>query len=180
MGVLPLLSGRRRAKVGVALLALILAGCGGGGNRGAVAQQVTGSGFTFQAPGGWRVTTAPRKVTAAPAGGLELLSVSVFELVRPYRPALWPKVVPELDRVARKLAAGLGGSVRSSRTVVLAGRRARRYDIRYSRDGRQLVERIAFVLKGRREYELLCRFEAGQVEVSADACAALFSTIKLT
>ena len=36
--------------------------------------------------------------------------------------------------------------------------RARRYDVSFMRGGKDLVERIAFVLDGQREYELLCRF----------------------
>jgi hypothetical protein len=55
----------------------------------------------------------------------------------------------------------LGGKLDARATVVLAGRRARRYEIAYSRSGRDLVERTAFVLEGRREFQLQCRFEAG-------------------
>jgi hypothetical protein len=90
--------------------------------------------------------------------GSELVSVTVFRLARPYRPALWGRAVPALDGVADQLAAGLHGRVDVRATVVLAGRRARRYDVSFARDGKDLVERIAFVLDRRREYELLCRF----------------------
>jgi len=138
-------------------LAVLLAGCGGsrsGEHTGS--QQVRGIGYAFAAPKSWKVARAGRTVSAAHE--TELVSVTVFRLARPYRPALWARAVPSLDQVADQLAAGLHGRVDARETVVLAGRRARRYDVSFARDGKDLVERIAFVLDGRREYELLCRF----------------------
>jgi hypothetical protein len=84
--------------------------------------------------------------------------------------------VPELDRAATELAQQQNGKVRSSQTVTIAGRQARRYDIDYTRDGKQLVERIAFVLRGKTEYLLLCRYERGG---STDACDRLLATFTL-
>lgn len=84
--------------------------------------------------------------------------MTFFTLGRPFKPALWEKTVPELDRVASQLAGQLGGRVAKLEGGVLAGRRSRSYDIAFSRDGTALVERIAFVFSGRREYQLLCRF----------------------
>ena len=68
-------------------------------------------------------------------------------------------MVKELDRVATGVAAQQRGSISSSETTDLAGRQARRYDISYETRGKQLVERLAFVLRGKTEYLLLCRFE---------------------
>ena len=132
-----------------------LAGCGGGATTPSV-QSVSGDGYRFAAPAGWRVTRASRMTSAAK--GQELVSVTVFTLGRPFRPALWEKTVPELDRVASQLATQLGGRVTKLEGGVLAGRRSRSYDIAFSRGGKALVERIAFVFSGRREYQLLCRF----------------------
>jgi hypothetical protein len=72
--------------------------------------------------------------------------------------------------VAAKLAGELHGNVVAPRTVTAGATTARQYDLAFSRNGRRLVERITFVLRGRREYELLCRFEAGKDE---PACALL-------
>ena len=67
---------------------VLLAGCGGGGRPGPD-QAVPGNGFVFAAPAGWHVAGAPRQVSAAPdLGGDTLVSVSLFRLVGPYRPAL--------------------------------------------------------------------------------------------
>lgn len=92
------------------------------------------------------------------AKGQELVSVTVFTLGRSFRPGLWEKTVPELDRVASQLAGHLGGRVTKLEGGVLAGHRSRSYDIAFTRGGKALVERIAFVFSGRREYQLLCRF----------------------
>ena len=104
------------------------------------------------------------------------MSVTVFALKREYQPALWATVLPELDGVARDLAGQLAGSASAGQTVVVAGRRARRYDIEFARDGKRFVERLTFVLDGRREYQLLCRYRAGALE---PACAALGSSFRL-
>ena len=62
-------------------------------------------------------------------------------------------------------------------TVTVAGLRARRYEVAYARDGKQLVERTAFVLRGKTEYLLLCRYERGG---DTRACDGLLATFRLT
>jgi len=59
------------------------------------------------------------------------------------------------------------------RSVQLANVEARQYDLAFVRNGDHLVERITFVLRGRREYELLCRFKEGKSE---SACVLLQSS----
>jgi hypothetical protein len=135
---------------------------------------VQGDGFRFSAPSSWHVVRNPRGVQASE--GLQLVSVTKYPLLRRYRPELWAKVVPELDRAASELAQQQNGTVRNSDTVTIAGQRARRYDIDYTRDGKQLVERLAFVLRGKTEYLLLCRYERGG---STDACDRLLATFTL-
>ena len=134
---------------------LVLAGCGGGATKPSL-QSVRGDGYRFAAPAGWQVTHAARMTSAA--NDQELVSVTIFTLGRPFRAPLWEKTVPELDRVASQLATQLGGRVTKLEGGVLAGRRSRSYDIAFTRGGKALVERIAFVFSGRREYQLLCRF----------------------
>jgi hypothetical protein len=153
-------------------LVLLLAGCGGGG--GSKAEKVVrGSGFRFAAPAGWALERSPRVVEASE--GIDLVSVTRYPLVRAFRPELWAKVVPELDRAAAGVAQQQSGRVVSSRTRTVAGRSARSYDIEYERDGKQLVERITFVLRGKTEYYLLCRYDGGDT----DACDRLLATFAL-
>jgi hypothetical protein len=137
-------------------------------------QEVIGTDYSFSAPSSWQVRRTGMTVAAA-SGPVDLVSVTTFPLARRYEPKLWDKAVPALDRAAAQLAAQLQGRLDGRATIVLAGRRARRYDIGYRRAGRQLVERAAFVLAGRREYELLCRFEAGADD---GACETLFRTFR--
>ena len=172
---------RRGYKPGLAvagaLLALAACGANGGDER---VQTVAGPGFSFSAPAGWEVDLRGRSSSARPErGALELVSVRVFRLARAYRPPLWETVVPELDRVASDLATELGGRIESSAVIVVDGRRAKRYDIRYERDGTAVVERTAFVLKARREFQLVCRFEAADGDEGRRACTTLFSTLSL-
>jgi hypothetical protein len=135
---------------------------------------VQGDGYRFSAPADWAVVRSGRMVQAS--AGLQLVSVTRYPLLRRFRPGLWSKVVPELDRAASELAQQQNGKVGNSETVALAGQQARRYDIDYTRDGKQLVERLAFVLRGKTEYLLLCRYEPGG---STDACDRLLATFTL-
>ena len=148
------------------------AGCAGGGRT--QEQTVRGDGYTFSAPKGWKVERTAREVRAA--DGLNLVSVERFQLLRVYRPQLWPQVVPELDRAADTVSAQQRGTVVDRRTVTISGLRARRYDIDYEHQGKALVERIAFVLKGKAEYLLLCRYERGG---ATGACDGLLSSFRL-
>jgi hypothetical protein len=161
---------RKQAVLGLTLL--IVSGCGAG-----VAQKghtVRGTGFTLVAPADWGVSRKGTQVQAA--RGTQLISVTRFPLLRLFRPALWDKVVPELDRAATALARQQQGTVSDPRTVTVAGQKARRYDVAYMRDGKQLVERIAFVLRGKTEYLLLCRYERGG---STEACDGLLTSFRL-
>ena len=99
-----------------------------------------------------------------------------FPLLRRFRPGLWDKVVPELDRAAAAVASQQQGTVSDSRNVTIAGQKARRYDVGYTSGGKQLVERIAFVLRGKTEYYLLCRYERGG---DTEACDRLLTSFRL-
>jgi plasmid stabilization system protein ParE len=153
---------------------LLLAGCGGGGG-GTKERVIQGLGYTFAAPAEWKASRTARETRLA--SGLNVVSVTRFELARAFRPELWPQVVKELDRAAEAVAARQRGEVVDPQTSTIAGLRARRYDISYERDGKELVERIAFVLQGKTEYLLLCRYEAGG---ETRACDRLLATFKLT
>jgi hypothetical protein len=145
--------------------AAVLAGCGGGGA--AAPKTVSGEGFTFEAPSSWRVVHNAGTASARSEGAL--LSVTAIGLRRAFRPALWPQVVPELDRVAAEFAQRERGRVTASRTVLIRGRRARQYDI----DAPGARERVTFLLVGRREYQLLCTN-------AEDDCDAFLASFRLT
>ena len=130
-------------------VALILAGCGGGGSSNW--QQVRGDGFHYNAPVSWIVDG-----TAATNGSVDRVEVLVFRLLRPYDPARRVATARELDRVAAGIAAQLKGSVSSRRSLEVGGLDARSYAVAF--DGK--VERLTFVLQDRREYQLLCRRSA--------------------
>jgi hypothetical protein len=165
--------GRNRRKQAVlGLTLLVLAGCGGG--AAAKGHIVRGTGFTFLAPTDWTVARKGSEVQAAQ--GTSLVSVTLFPLLRRFRPELWSKVIPELDRAAADVARQQKGEVDDSRTVTIAGQKARRYDIAYASEGKQLVERVAFVLRAKSEYLLLCRYERGG---DTEACDGLLTSFKL-
>jgi adenine C2-methylase RlmN of 23S rRNA A2503 and tRNA A37 len=63
----------------------------------------------------------------------------------------------ELDGVAARLAHQLKGKVSSRRTLEVNGLDARGYAI----DHNGLIEEFTFVLRGRQEYELVCRRTRG-------------------
>jgi hypothetical protein len=169
-GFVPGPNPRKRALLGLTLL--LAAGCGGGGSN-HPEHLVHGAGYGFSAPVGWPVVRSGREVQAAQ--GIALVSVTRYPLLRAYRSSLWEHVVPELDHAAAGLAAQQGGTVGESRTVTISGRRARRYDIDYTRNGQRLVERLAFVLRGKTEYLLLCRYARGGDTRACDRLLATFT-----
>ena len=163
---------RKRAAFAAALV--LLAGCGGSGSSDATPERVVrGTGYRFSAPVGWAIKRSPRAVQVSE--GVTLVSVTRYPLVRAFRPELWQKVVPELDRAAAEVAQQQNGTVSKSRTMTVSGRQARSYDIDYEHEGQQLVERITFVLRGKTEYYLLCRYDGGDTE----ACERLLATFTL-
>ena len=147
---------------------------------------VRGEGFTFAAPLGWMVDRRGGVIQVQ--NGTDLVSVTRYPLLRRFRPELWAKVVPELDRAALAVAKQQAGTVVDPQTVTVGGQRARRYDVRseqmrwvgsdvrYDRAGRKLTERITFVLREKVEYLLLCRYDRGG---PADVCELLLRSFRL-
>jgi hypothetical protein len=159
----------------------VLAGCGSGvAQKPVVERQIRGDGFFFYAPVAWDVQRSARTVQATPKQGPEIVSVSTFPLLHAYRPELWARVVPELDRVAGGLAGRLGGRAGKGRTETIAGRRSRTYEIAFTRNGKDIVERLAFVLEGKREFQLLCRWDSKDERTGRDACDALTTSFRLS
>jgi hypothetical protein len=164
-----------------------MGGCGGSASGTAelgepvAMQTVNGPGFTFTAPDGREIARTPRSVSVLPAesGSQELESVTIFRLVKPYRPALWPQAARELDGVAERLAESLGGELEQQpQTVRIGGLRGRRYVIGYERDGTPLRQRLTLLLSRRTEYQLLCRWEAGGDP--PEACMGLEASFKVS
>jgi hypothetical protein len=172
------LRGKRLLATVVGAVALAAVGCGGGGSKTAgSSRELSARGASFSVPGSWQVTRTPTTVAATPSEGSdELVSVSIFRLLRPYTPALWERVVPELDRAADELGRQLSASPASRRTVTVAGGRGRVYELSFRRRRHDVRERITFVLRDQREYELLCRWRADQAEPGA--CATLVETFR--
>jgi hypothetical protein len=139
-----------------------------------VERSVHGTGYVFSAPAGWSLSRSPRQVQLTK--GFAVLSVTRFPLLRAYRAELWVRVLPELDRAAADIAKQQNGAVRNPLTLTIAGQRARRYDVAYERGGRKLVERISFVLRGKTEYLLLCRYTSGG---DTTPCGRLLATFSL-
>ena len=167
-----------------ALVALgALSACGGGGSSSGTSapRTVRGSGFSFRAPGGWHVKRLASAVFASPKPiAAELVSVTTFPLRKPYKPSLFPAVTKELDSSAEQLATRLGGIVKDRRTTTVAGQIVRQYLFVYPRDKQEPKDtysgRITFVLRGKTEYELLCRW-AGS-ESQPDYCKQLERSFK--
>jgi hypothetical protein len=161
------------------LVVAVLAGCGGGGEKKPEPTQVVrGPGFAVQVPQGWRVTRGTRVISAAPsAGGTQLVQVLYFRLGKVYKPALFPKIVREIDAVAKQLAKQLKGTVGAGKTVSVGGLRGRQYDIAFEKDGAALRERITFLLRApRREFELLCQW--AEADGEPEACGLLTASFR--
>ena len=133
-------------------------------------------------PGGWALSRPPRTIAADNPDGPESVSVAQFRLARRYRPSMWDAAVVELNDVAARLAERIGPEAvvgRSGQTTI-AGRRARTYEIDYTREGESLVDKVAFILDGRREFQLTCRVRVDDPDAGTDACDRLRSSFRLS
>jgi hypothetical protein len=129
---------------------VILAGCGGAGQSKASWQTVRADGYRFRAPGAWHVSRADGRTTAK--DGAQYVQVATFPLVRRYTDALFVRVQSELAVRMAGVARAAKGTVAGHRTTTVDGTRSHVYDVRV--DGR--TDRYTFVLRGRREFLLLC------------------------
>jgi len=115
------------------------------------------------------VARQPRLLTATSGGSK--LEVRQFPLRRAYDPALFAKVAPEIERVARQLAAQLGAKM-TGRTVTVAGEKAWQYDFVHG----NVFEQVTFVLRGKAENQLYCRRAKGE---SNSPCERFVSSFTL-
>ena len=163
-------------KLAVLLAAFLVAGCGGNGSDGR--KLVAGTGYTFSAPNGWQVVRTARQAQAVEGkGSLSLVAVSRFPLLRPAAEELTAEVVSDLDGAADQIVRQQGGSLTDAATEEIAGRQARRYKIAYDLHGTKAIETRAFVLRGKTEFLLLCRYAQS---AASDACELLLKSFTLT
>jgi hypothetical protein len=147
-----------RCKQALLSAALILALCGLAGCGGSSAatkslqwQTVGGSGFTFEAPAGWKVERAQNRVTVTE--GSQLVQISTFPLAKPYSDKLFAPVAKELRSRMGEIGRQTGGTLTALPSVMADGVRSHAYQVT---SGDQ-VDEYVFVLSGMREYLLLCR-----------------------
>ena len=149
------------------MLLVILAGCGGSTHE--QVRVVRGAGFRFEAPAGWRVSARGRSVRATRDS--QLVQVTTFPLLKRYTDSLFAKVSRELDVRMQGIAEQLHGTVGASRAVTAGGIRSHSYEVAAGGD----VVEYTFVLRGRREFQLVCRRPA---KGSDDACAGLLRSFR--
>jgi hypothetical protein len=129
----------------------ILAGCGGSREAKPQWQLVRGPSFRFDAPKDWKVGSDARRTFASHDS--ELVQVATFPLVHAYRPVLFTRVESELASRMAAVARQTQGKVIGHSVVTAAGIRSHTYDVRAG----DHVDEYTFVLRAKREYQLLCR-----------------------
>jgi hypothetical protein len=164
-------SGRLLVLSAPLLAAVILAGCGGSGAAKPSTQSLSGSGFRFEAPAGWHVVRAKGRVTASQDS--ELVQVASFPLLKPYSQALFARVAKELTARMRQIAQQTGGRVSPSVTVTAGGIRAHSYEVKAGAN----IDEYTFVLRGMREFQLLCRRGTSSND---DTCKQLLTSFAVT
>jgi len=130
-------------------------------------QVVDGTGFRFQAPADWPITRAKGRVVAG--SGPELVQVATFALLKPYSKALFGRVSRELKTRMAAVAVQTGGRLAGSQTVDAGGVPSHSFRV----EAKDRVDEYTFVLRGRREYQLLCRRAASSAD---DVCRTLISS----
>jgi hypothetical protein len=160
-----------RPKQALVVVALILAGCGGSERPAETTPPVgvSGNGFRFEAPAGWTVERSGRQVTAK--DGSELLQVTTFPLVKAYRPELFDAVAGELATRMAQVAQQSGGKIVGTSTSSPAGIKSHVFDV----DTGDHVDRYTFVLRGMREYLLLCHREDSDDDGLCDRLSESFA-----
>ena len=129
----------------------ILTGCGGSGAQKAQSwQTVRVAAARFQVPASWRVVA--RKTAANASGNSQLVEVQTFPLVRTYRPALFEKVASELALRMSGVARKTGGTIAGHSVVTAGGIKSHSYEVRIGKR----TDTYTFVLRGKREYQLIC------------------------
>ena len=150
-------------------LAIIVAGCGSSAKQ--QSQLVKGNGFRFSAPAGWIVTRSLTGVTATK--GDQFVRVSTFPLAKIYEPTLFAKVAGELKTRMTALAGQSGGKVDGTSVTTAAGIKSHVWHVTTGDN----LDEYTFVLRGRREFQLLCHRPAGDDD---SACAELVQSLQLT
>jgi hypothetical protein len=120
-------------------------------------------------------------VIARRPGGAEQLVVAEFPLPKPFKPALWPKAKPELRKLAERIAVQTSpdAKVGAPEEMLVAGRRALAFDVTYNRNSDPRVDKLLFLLVGRREFQLTCSISLADRAVGDAACADLRRTFRL-
>lgn len=103
------------------------------------------------------------------SSGPDLVQVAAFPLLKPYSDALFAKVEKELASRMRQIAEQTGGAVSSPTTVTADGIRAHSYQVKAG----ATLDQYTFVLRGMREFQLLCRRQA---DGGDDACKQLLTS----
>ncbi len=150
-------------------VAIIVAGCGNSAKP--QAQIVAGTGFRFAAPVGWTVEKGLTAVSATE--GDQFVRVLVFPVARLYTPRLFAELGTELKLRMTTLAKKTGGTVEGTGVATADGIKSHVWRVKTG----DSLDEYTFVLRGRREYQLLCRRPSGG---SASACLQLVSTFHLT
>ena len=162
------------------IVPLFAASCGGAATPTTpTTQDLTGPGFTFSAPLGWTVKRTATSVVARSAAEGALVSATRFTLLKAYDPSRFAATAKELDSVAAKLARDANGAITASETATVDGRKVRSYRFTSRSGGRDLDDRLAFVLSGLREVQLLCQAPRGKLDAGG-ACSLLFDSFALT
>jgi hypothetical protein len=164
---------RLLAKAVLPLVVLfILTGCGGSPQPERRATRlVRAHGLAFAVPTAWSLKRTARRVVAK--SGASSVSATTYTTLKPYDAGEFDRVAVELDRTVAQLAEQAGGKVTERTTTTVDGRKIRAY--RYTAAG--YATRIGFVLRGRREVQLLCRARTAAGDPDG-ACALLFETFR--
>jgi hypothetical protein len=164
-----------------ALLLPALGACGGGSKPSGAAGNavVKASGFRFEAPSAWTTSRTTTAVTVRRDRDT-FVSATSFALLKPYSPTLFARAAKELDGIADKLAVQSHSRIAERKTISVAGEPVRAYRLTVKPvAGTPFDERIAFVLRGKREIQLLCHAPVGSGDPDG-ACALLYSTFSLS
>lgn len=126
---------------------------------------MTRQGVHFRAPADWTVTVANGRTTVK--DGASFVQVATFPLVHTYTASLFTKVQSELAIRMAEVAKQGGGAVSGHTVVTVDGDKSHSYEVALG----DRKDRYTFLLRGKREFLLVCSADAAV----CDELAASFS-----
>lgn len=174
-----------RAVLATLAAALLLAGCGGGGDQHFSADDYP---FSFDYPSGWTLThgadsggdtagTAQRSVSVALKEPFDKVVITQFEMKKKL-PSGANGYQPEVDRIVARLTRQAGGSAGDAKVVKYGDLPGYQYVLTYPSGATKLESKLTFLFRGQDEFQVNCQSSQDKREELLAGCDQILESLK--